>query len=131
MGYISRMGDAPLHTVVETPDFIADAKRLLSEEERWRLVGMLAAEPRRGDLMVGTGGARKMRWARRGAGKSGGYRVVFYYGGADLPVFLLGIFAKNERINLSQAERNELAEILGELAKTYRQGVQDHVQGRR
>lgn len=69
-----------------------------------------------------------------GAARTGEKReppVVFYYGGKDIPVFLLGIFAKNERINLSKAERNELAQILRDLAATYREGVKGNVQGRR
>lgn len=72
-----------------------------------------------------------MRWARPGGGKSGGYRVVYYYHSAGLPVFLLGILAKNEKINLSPAERNELAKTLKETAKAYRKGSNRNVQGRK
>ncbi len=55
--------------------------------------------------MPGCGGARKLRVARPGGGKSGGYRVISYYAGADVPVFLLIVFAKNMKSNLTKAEQ--------------------------
>lgn len=73
--------------------------------------------------MPGTGGARKIRIAGRGKGKSGGYRVVTYYGGEDVPVFLLVLFSKGERSNLSQDDRNELKSILAGLADEYRASI--------
>jgi hypothetical protein len=92
----------------------------MSDDERRNLVSHLAANPIDGDLMEGTGGARKLRWSRPGSGKSGGLRVITFYGGITLPVFLMTVFAKNEKANLSKAERNELSAILGELRRTYR-----------
>jgi hypothetical protein len=77
--------------------------------------------------MEGTGGARKIRFAGRGKGKSGGYRVVTYFGGNDVPVFLLGLFSKGERANLSKAERNELRKELASIAADYRASVKDRV----
>jgi len=81
--------------------------------------------------MKGTGGAQKIRFAGRGKGKSGGYRVVTFFAGNDIPVFLLSIFSKGEKANLSQAERNELKQILGSLAEVYRKGVKRHVKSRK
>jgi len=60
-----------------------------------------------------------LRFAGKGKGKSGGYRVITFYGGDDIPVFLLNVFAKNEKTDLSQAERNELKMVLSTLADTY------------
>jgi len=77
--------------------------------------------------MPGTGGARKVRFAGRGKGKSGGYRVVTYFGGSDLPVFLLAVISKGERADLSQAERNELRAELSGLAADYRAGVRGRI----
>lgn len=110
-----------LHTIVETPAYLADARRAgLGEGERERIALALARDPRAGDLIVGTGGARKVRFAGRGKGKGGGYRVITYFGGADLPLFLLNVFSKGERADLSQADRNELRTVLGRIAETYR-----------
>ncbi|MFY9293526.1 MAG: type II toxin-antitoxin system RelE/ParE family toxin [Methylorubrum rhodinum] len=64
-----------------------------------------------------------MRFAGKGKGKSGGYRTIHYYGGGDIPVFLLALIDKGERDNLSKAERNALAVELSQLADDYRAGV--------
>ena len=66
--------------------------------------------------MEGTGGVRKLRWGRQGRGKSGGVRVIYYVHSEAMPLYLLTLFAKNERANLSMAERNELAALVVELA---------------
>ena len=120
---------SPLHTVVETPEFLSRAKRLLTDAERLALVDHLAANPTAGDLMEGTGGARKVRWGARGKGKRGGARVISFYGGPGLPVFLLTLFGKGERANLSKAERNALRRLLADLVEVYRNGKGKHVEG--
>ena len=121
-----------MQVVVETPDYLADAKSLdLSVEERKTIVDYIAQTPDAGDEMKGTGGARKIRFAGRGKGKSGGYRVVTFYAGKDIPVFLLSIFSKGEKANLSQAERNELKLILGSVVDAYKKGVKRYVQSRK
>lgn len=110
-----------MQAVIQTPTFLAQAKRCgLSDSELLEIVALIAADPEAGALMSGTGGARKLRHAREGQGKSGGFRTIHYFGGGDIPVFALAIFGKNEKANLSQAERNELARILPKLADAYR-----------
>ncbi len=79
----------------------------------------------------GPGGARKLRVAGRGKGKSGGYRVITFYTGRDIPVFLLNVFSKGDRVDLSQAERNELRRELAGLADDYRKGVHSRVESRK
>ncbi len=120
----------PLHAVVETPEFLRKAQGLLSDGERAALVDWLAAHPTAGDLIVGTGGARKLRWAARGKGKSGGARAITYYGGLGVPVFLLSVFGKQAKANLTPAERNELRAVLAILVQEYRKGVRRRVTGR-
>ena len=77
--------------------------------------------PQSGDLMQGTGGVRKLRWAREGKGKSSGVRVIYYFHSEHMPLYLLTLFAKNERANLSMAERNELAQLVKKLIDVWRQ----------
>lgn len=101
-----------LHTVAEVPEYIRLAEKLLSADERRDLISYLAAHPRAGDLIEGTGGVRKLRWARGGRGKSGGVRAVYYVHSDAMPLYLLTLFAKNERANLSKAERNDLADLV-------------------
>ncbi len=74
-----------------------------------------------------SGGARKVPWAGPGRGTRGGVRVITFYGGPPAPVFLLTVFGKGERANLTGAERNALRKILGELATEYRKGTRRHV----
>lgn len=114
--------------VLQTDDYVQSVKRLgLSEAEAHAIVQKISENPTIGDLIPGTGGARKWRVPFGGKGKRGGGRVVSYYAGEDVPVFLLDIFSKGEKINLSQAERNELRTILEGLAEDYRMGVRDKV----
>lgn len=112
-----------MQTVIETPDYLADARKAgLTDAERVNVVDVIAADPAAGVIIQGAGGARKLRLAGRGKGKSGGYRVVTYFGGDDIPVFLLAVFSKGDKINLSKAERNELKKELAGLARDYREG---------
>jgi hypothetical protein len=97
-----------VHAVVETPAYLAIANKLFSEEERADIVALVAADPECGDLIRGTGGFRKVRVARKGMGKSGGARVVYIWRNERFPVFLIAAFPKNEKENLSMAERNAL-----------------------
>jgi len=95
----------------------------MSEEERFAVVNFIAENPTAGVLMPGTGGARKIRFAGRGKGKSGGYRVVTYFAAPDIPVFMLAVINKGERANLSKAEQNELRKELSTIAEDYRAGL--------
>lgn len=118
MPYISAM-----QTVIETPNYLTDAKAAgLSADEMATIVETVALEPEAGDVMAGTGGARKLRHARAGQGKSGGFRTIHYFGGSDVPVFLLAVYGKNQKGNLSKSERNQLAVILPRIAAAYRKG---------
>ena len=119
-----------LHTVVEMPEYLSRARGLLSEAERAAIIDWLAANPAAGDLIVGSGGARKLRWAAKGKGKSGGVRVITFFGGMGIPVFLLSVFGKSDKANLTMAERNQLRTMLSTLATEYRKGGKRRVQGR-
>src|ERR1051326_4335175 len=99
------MADAPM-TVVETGEFLKQAKYLMSASNRAELVAFVGANPEAGDIIPGTGGLRKLRWGLEGTGKRGGARVVYYYHNEHLPLFLLSAYAKSRKANLSQAERN-------------------------
>lgn len=101
-----------LLTVAETPEYLRRAERLLSSTERAGVVERLAANPTAGDLIRGTGGVRKLRWARGGRGKSGGVRVIYYFHSEAMPIYLLTVFGKNEKADLSGAERKELAALV-------------------
>ena len=69
--------------------------------------------------MQGTGGIRKLRWAKNSKGKSGGVRVIYYFHNDSMPLFLLSLFGKNEKANLSHSECNLLAKFISTLVKNY------------
>lgn len=102
----------PLITVAETPEYLRSAEKLLPAADRMDVVEYLAANPKAGDLMQGTGGVRKLRWARSGRGKSAGLRLIYYFHSEAMPLYLLTVFGKNDRPNLSKAERNDLAGLV-------------------
>ena len=107
-----------LQTVVETPAYLAAAKSVLSAGERSEVVSMVAEMPRAGVALGG--GIRKMRIARSGRGKSGGARVVYLFSDEDIPVFLLTVFAKNEKSNLGDRERKVLVSAAKQIVEDYR-----------
>jgi len=106
-------------TVVELSEFIRRSRKLLTEDESRNLINHLAAQPTSGVIMQGTGGIRKVRWKREGSGKSSGVRVIYYFYNEQYPLFLLTVFGKSEKANLSQAERNELAKLTRILLESY------------
>jgi hypothetical protein len=101
-----------LQTIVELPEFIKKSQLLFNEAEAKELISHLAEHPATGDLMQGTGGVRKLRWARQGRGKSSGARVVYYFHSERIPLYLLTAFGKGEKANLSAAERAELTQLV-------------------
>jgi hypothetical protein len=106
-------------SVVETPEFLTATRRIMDEDERGLLVDYLARNPLAGDLVQGTGGVRKLRWALDGRGKSGGARVIYYYHNEAMPLFALTAYAKNERADLSQADRNDFRRLTALLVERY------------
>jgi hypothetical protein len=117
-----------MHTVVETPAFLQSAREEgIGDDDRAAMVSYVAQHPGAGDLIPGTGGARKLRFAGRGRGKSGGYRVITFFGGDDIPVFLLDVFGKGSKADLSGTERNELKNVLTRLPDAWRAMVKTRV----
>lgn len=80
---------------------------------------LLALDPTHGVIPSGWGGARKFRFARPGRGKSGSYRVITAYCGPGTPVFLIAVFGKGEKANLTRGEANELAKRAKRLCAAY------------
>jgi hypothetical protein len=104
---------------VETPEFLAAARQIMDEAERSSLVLYLAHNPEAGDLVPGTGGVRKLRWALEGRGKRGGARVIHFYHNERLPLFLFSIYAKNAQSDLSNAAKNALKKITKAIVEGY------------
>ena len=108
-----------MQTIVELPEFLRKSQDLLASEEKSSLINYLAAHPQAGNIMQGTGGIRKLRWAAQGRGKSGGVRVIYYYHNETMPLFLLTVFGKGEKANLSKSECNDLSKFTSLLLRQY------------
>jgi hypothetical protein len=109
-----------MHTVVETPRYQADAARLFTEDEQAAIIDLVASDPRCGVVVPGGGSIRKVRVGLSGRGKRGGARLIYLFGGDDLPVFLLAAFAKNERDDLTPTERSLMAKAVAAMLADYR-----------
>ena len=106
-----------LQTVVELPEFQRRAKATMSDREREAAITFIAANPKSG-VSLG-GGLRKVRIPREDGGKSGGFRVIYVFGGTRLPIFLVTVFAKNERANLSRSERKSAVALSKQILAAY------------
>jgi hypothetical protein len=110
-----------MQTVVELPEFIKCAKKLgLSDEEREAIVDLISSNPDAGDEISGTGGMRKLRIAGKGKGKSGGYRAITFFSGVDIPVFLVTIYGKSQKENITDAEKNVMKSFASAIVDIYR-----------
>ena len=92
---------------------------LMSDSEREALVAFVGANPEAGEIMPETGGVRKIRWGLAGRGKRGGARVIYYYHGKRLPLVVLTAYPKNEKANLTGAERNAMRRLVQILVAGY------------
>ena len=106
---------------VESPGFTRRIDKLASLDVLFSLQSDLVQNPLLGDLMEGCGGTRKGRIGDRtsGRGKSGGFRYVYVYIEIAGTIYLIHFFGKNEKSNLSRAERNEVAKLVKELKRLY------------
>lgn len=123
-----------MQTVCELNTFRKAAQAAgMSDEDVADLIDFLAANPDAGNEMEGTGGCRKLRFAVRGnnKGKSGGVRTITLYTGDGLPVFLITVFGKSQKVSLSKAERNGLKKLSGLIVDEYAQRVMPLASGDR
>lgn len=108
-------------TIIALASFERAAKKAsLAQGERDALILLLERFPASGDLIPGAGGARKLRLAREGGGKSGGYRVITYFGGGAMPVYLIDIYAKNVKTDLAPDEKKSVKALCKELLKIHK-----------
>jgi hypothetical protein len=95
-------------TVAQTELFLRQATRIWSPEEHEAFIDFIALNPEAGDVVPGLGGIRKVRWSREGMGKRGGSRVVYFFYDEDAPIYLLQIYAKGAKSDLSNDDKKSL-----------------------
>ncbi len=100
---------------IETPTFTRMVTSLLSDDEYRKMQGDLVEYPERGDLVKGGGGIRKLRYALQGRGKSGGVRVIYYWVKDRHLIYLLVVYPKSKKDNLTEKETAILREFVKRL----------------
>ncbi len=98
--------------IVETKAFTAKIGELLTDDEYRALQLALIQRPSAGSVIPGTGSLRKLRWASSGRGKRGGARIIYFWFMAPGKLLLLFAYAKNERDDLTSAQRQALRTIV-------------------
>jgi mRNA-degrading endonuclease RelE of RelBE toxin-antitoxin system len=98
-------------TVAETLTFIRQAERVWSDEERETFIDFIAKYPDSGDIIPGTGGVRKVRWSKQGSGKRGGTRVIYFFYDQDAPLYLLMVYTKGAREDISPEAKKLVREF--------------------
>jgi len=113
---------ARYRSVTEVEPFYSVAREIWREAEIDRLVSHVATNPDDGELIVGTGGLRKVRWPIPGnnKGKSGGARVIFLPGGHDMPAYLIVVYAKAEQANLTPMQKKAALQAVEKLKANHR-----------
>jgi len=107
----------------ETPLFTRILSKYLDDQEYRSLQLALLENPQMGDLMPGTGGFRKVRWQdpRRGKGKRGGLRVIYYHLTADNQIWFFTLYDKDEATDLTTDEKRRLKQAIQKELKARRE----------
>jgi len=104
-------------TIAETPLFVRQAAEIWNDDEREAFIDFIARNPKAGDIIPGTGGVRKVRWTRGRIGKRGGTRVIYFYYDVEHPLYLLMIYAKAGRENLTSDEKRSARNFVTSLKR--------------
>ena len=99
---------------------MSQSSPLWTEDEKFEFVDFIARNPEAGDLIPGSGGVRKVRWGRRGSGARGGVRIIYFYHDPAMPLYLLMIYAKARRDDLSPDARQTVQGLVARLNEAYR-----------
>jgi hypothetical protein len=101
-----------MYTVIETPTYSAKVTGILTTEERDAVAAYVSEFPEVGSVVRGSGGVRKMRWARPSTGKSGGARIIYYNRLKNGEIWLLTVYAKGDRATIPAHEMKLIKETI-------------------
>lgn len=103
--------------IVELSSFSKKAAKILDKEEIGALRAYLLQHPDKGDVIPGTGGIRKLRWAATGKGKRGGARVIYFYHVVGTTIYLMACYAKNEQADIRPEVKKQMANFVAQVKK--------------
>ena len=101
-----------MYTIIETPTFENDAKKIWAEDERASFCAWLASNPEVGDVIPRSGGCRKLRWTRAGSGKRGGVRIIYFTRLTNGEIWLLVIYSKTVKGNIPAHILKSIREVI-------------------
>ena len=110
-----RIVEKVIAEIVSLSRYESQVSALMDEEERMAMEFFIACAPLDHPIIPGAGGFRKARWARRGHGKSGGFRVIYFFIAEPGRIYMASIYAKSRTQNLSAADRNLLGKIAAQI----------------
>ena len=108
--------------ILSLSGYESQVSALMDEEERLAMEFFIACAPEVHPVIPGAGGFRKARWARRGQGKRGGFRVVYFFLAEPERVYMASIYAKSRKETLSAADRNVLANLAARIKRAMKGG---------
>jgi RelE toxin of RelE / RelB toxin-antitoxin system len=108
--------------IVSLSGYESQVAALLNDEERMAMEFFIACAPEDHPVIPGSGGFRKARWSRRGEGKSGGFRVVYFFLAGPGRIYMAAIYAKSRKETLSGADQNVLAKLAAQIKKAAKKG---------
>ena len=109
------MDDAPEITVLQLPKFKAEAGDLIGADGIEALAIYLIDHPDAGDVIPGSAGVRKLRWAAKGKGRRGGARIIYLYVVVAARIYLMRCYAKNMKTDLTADEKKRLRQVAAHL----------------
>jgi len=110
-----------LVTAAETQLFMRQAEAVWSPKEWEAFVDFIARNPEAGEVIPGTGGVRKVRWGKQGRGKRGGTRVIYFFHDRDAPIYLLMVYAKSVREDISPEAKKAVRDFATRIKQASRQ----------
>lgn len=106
-------------TIAELPAFLNMAEGIWTDDEKAELIDYVARNPESGVVVPGTGGVRKLRWARAGTGKRGGARVIYFYYHTDAPIYMLLAYAKADSTDMTPDQKRQVSKLTGILKELH------------
>jgi hypothetical protein len=108
--------------IVSLSGYESHVTKLLDEDERMAMEFYIASTAEDHPVIPGAGGFRKARWARSGKGKSGGFRVIYYFVAEPGRIYMASIYAKSRMETLSAADQNSLAKLAAQIKRALKGG---------
>jgi mRNA-degrading endonuclease RelE of RelBE toxin-antitoxin system len=112
-----RIVQAVIAEIVSLSSYESQVSALMDDEERAAMEFFIACAPEEHPVIPGSGGFRKARWARRGRGKSGGFRIIYYFAAGRDRIYMASIYAKSRKDTLAAADLHALARLAGEIKR--------------